>query len=180
MISSHFHRSNDFVEHHRINYEDNLYYMDNQPYPYLDSIILYHQRHKLNGIKLTYHVCYRLWKGFVYNLMNALFCLHHSVFPMQCFDKILLFTWSGSNVSTDVPSLVRTGDLKFRKETNKYKNLKIIFPGPFECSYCKSIHDQSDASQRQRVTYRQWGTTRYTPQFSAYRQHRTHQWWRHH
>lgn len=48
-------RSNDFVEHHRINYEDNLYYMDNQPYPYLDSIILYHQRHKLNGIKLTYH-----------------------------------------------------------------------------------------------------------------------------
>lgn len=130
MISSHFHRSNDFVEHHRINYEDNLYYMDNQPYPYLDSIILYHQRHKLNGIKLTYHVCYRLWKGFVYNLMNALFCLLHSVFPMQCFDQILLFTWSGSNVSTDVPSLVRTGDLKFRKETNKYQKLENYISRP--------------------------------------------------
>ncbi|XP_061182777.1 uncharacterized protein LOC133191102 [Saccostrea echinata] len=48
-------RSSDMVEHHRINFEDNLYYMDNQPYPYLDSIILYHQRHKLNGTKLTHH-----------------------------------------------------------------------------------------------------------------------------
>lgn len=48
-------RSHHYVEHHRINFEDNLYYMDNQPYPYLDSIILYHRKHKLNGTKLTHH-----------------------------------------------------------------------------------------------------------------------------
>lgn len=28
--------------------------MDNQPYPYLDSIIRYHQRHKLNGTRLKH------------------------------------------------------------------------------------------------------------------------------
>ncbi|OWF37348.1 uncharacterized protein LOC110440287 [Mizuhopecten yessoensis] len=48
-------RSSDYVEHHRVNFEDNLYYMDNQPYPYLDSIVLYHQKHRLNGTKLTHH-----------------------------------------------------------------------------------------------------------------------------
>ncbi|XP_060084424.1 uncharacterized protein LOC132563691 [Ylistrum balloti] len=48
-------RSTDYVEHHRVNFEDNLYYMDNQPYPYLDSIVLYHQKHRLNGTKLTHH-----------------------------------------------------------------------------------------------------------------------------
>nr|XP_022296230.1 uncharacterized protein LOC111106011 [Crassostrea virginica] len=65
-------RSNEFVEHHRINYEDNLYYMDNQPYPYLDSIILYHQRHKLNGIKLTYHahLSARTVKAFTTKVMH--------------------------------------------------------------------------------------------------------------
>ncbi|CAC5354878.1 unnamed protein product [Mytilus coruscus] len=47
-------RSENYVEHHRINYEDNLYYMDNQPYPYLDSIVRYHQRHKLNGTRLKH------------------------------------------------------------------------------------------------------------------------------
>lgn len=48
-------RSSDYVEHHRVNFEDNLYYMDNQPYPYIDSIVLYHQKHRLNGTKLTHH-----------------------------------------------------------------------------------------------------------------------------
>lgn len=47
-------RSQNYVEHHRINFEDNLYYMDSQPYPYLDSIIRYHQRHKLNGTRLKH------------------------------------------------------------------------------------------------------------------------------
>lgn len=44
--------------------------------------------------------------------------------------------WFGFNVSIDVLFLVRIGDLKFRKEINKYKNLKIIFLGLFECLYC--------------------------------------------
>ncbi|KAK6191600.1 hypothetical protein SNE40_003245 [Patella caerulea] len=40
------------IRHHRILEVENLFYLDKQPYPYLDSIIFYHRKHKLRGIKL--------------------------------------------------------------------------------------------------------------------------------
>lgn len=46
-------RTEDSLRHHWITQRDGLYYLDKQPYPYLDSIILYHKKHKLRGIKLT-------------------------------------------------------------------------------------------------------------------------------
>ncbi|XP_064603577.1 uncharacterized protein LOC135468994 [Liolophura sinensis] len=46
-------RSSETVEHHRILEMDGLYYLDKQPYPYLDSVVLYHRRHKLKGTRLT-------------------------------------------------------------------------------------------------------------------------------
>lgn len=40
------------VRHHRISEVNRLYYLDHQPYPYLDSILRYHRRHKLKGVRL--------------------------------------------------------------------------------------------------------------------------------
>lgn len=46
-------RTEDSLRHHSITQRDGLYFLDKQPYAYLDSIILYHKKHKLRGIKLT-------------------------------------------------------------------------------------------------------------------------------
>ena len=46
------------IRHHRISEVNRLFYLDKQPYPYLDSIIFYHRRHKLKGVKLKQQVIY--------------------------------------------------------------------------------------------------------------------------
>lgn len=40
------------IQHHRITEMNHLFYLEKQPYPYLDSIIFYHRRHKLRGVRL--------------------------------------------------------------------------------------------------------------------------------
>ncbi|KAK3749856.1 hypothetical protein RRG08_066169 [Elysia crispata] len=49
-------RMSSYIRHHRVTELGGLYYMQGQPYPYLDSILLYHRRHKLNGVKLLRQV----------------------------------------------------------------------------------------------------------------------------
>eukprot|EP00106_Octopus_bimaculoides_P022848 XP_014790290.1 PREDICTED: uncharacterized protein LOC106883693 [Octopus bimaculoides] len=46
-------RTDSVLRHHMVTQSDGLFYLDKQPYPYLDSIVLYHKKHKLHGIKLT-------------------------------------------------------------------------------------------------------------------------------
>ncbi|XP_041366347.1 uncharacterized protein LOC121381214 [Gigantopelta aegis] len=45
-------RIDNCVRHHRILQVDKLFYLEKQPYPYLDSILFYHRKHKLKGVKL--------------------------------------------------------------------------------------------------------------------------------
>ncbi|XP_005106137.2 uncharacterized protein LOC101845353 [Aplysia californica] len=45
-------RMHSYIRHYRIAEVNKLYHLEGQPYAYLDSIILYHQKHKLNGAKL--------------------------------------------------------------------------------------------------------------------------------
>ncbi|PVD33711.1 hypothetical protein C0Q70_04971 [Pomacea canaliculata] len=45
------------IRHHRITEVHHLFYLEGQPYPYLDSIIFYHRRHKLCGMRLKQQVC---------------------------------------------------------------------------------------------------------------------------
>ncbi|ESO95425.1 hypothetical protein LOTGIDRAFT_160565 [Lottia gigantea] len=54
------------IRHHRIMEIEKLFYLEKQPYPYLDSIILYHRKHKLRGVKLTQraHLSARVVKAF--------------------------------------------------------------------------------------------------------------------
>ncbi|CAG5115728.1 unnamed protein product, partial [Candidula unifasciata] len=42
-----------YIRHYRITELNSLYYLEGQPYAYLDSIVLYHRKHKLNGVKLN-------------------------------------------------------------------------------------------------------------------------------
>lgn len=46
------------IRHHRITEVHHLFYLEGQPYPYLDSIIFYHRRHKLCGMRLKQQVMY--------------------------------------------------------------------------------------------------------------------------
>ncbi|BFZ04237.1 hypothetical protein BsWGS_07276 [Bradybaena similaris] len=42
-----------YIRHYRITELNSLYYLEGQPYAYLDSIVLYHRKHKLNGVRLN-------------------------------------------------------------------------------------------------------------------------------
>ncbi|KAK7099049.1 uncharacterized protein [Littorina saxatilis] len=61
------------VRHHRISEVNRLFYLEKQPYPYLDSIIFYHRRHKLRGIRLKQqaHLSARVVKAFSHKIAAA-------------------------------------------------------------------------------------------------------------
>lgn len=48
-----FKSTSDVVEHHPITYHRDLYYLGSYPFPYLESIILYYRKHKLDSTRLT-------------------------------------------------------------------------------------------------------------------------------
>ncbi|XP_067655789.1 uncharacterized protein [Haliotis asinina] len=65
-------RRHNQVVHHRILEIERLFYLGRQPYPYLDSIIFYHMKHKLKGVKLKKqaYLSARVVKAFTTKVMS--------------------------------------------------------------------------------------------------------------
>ncbi|XP_076449976.1 uncharacterized protein LOC143286321 [Babylonia areolata] len=61
------------IRHHRITEVNKLFYLEKQPYPYLDSIILYHRRRKLLGVRLKQQaqLSARVIKTFAHRVVAA-------------------------------------------------------------------------------------------------------------
>ncbi|KAI8783394.1 CAunnamed protein product [Biomphalaria glabrata] len=66
-------RMNSYIRHYRITELNGLYYLEGQPYAYLDSIILYHRKVKLNGGKLNKqaHLSARVVQNFAHRVARS-------------------------------------------------------------------------------------------------------------
>ncbi|GFN86737.1 C-type lectin isoform 1 [Plakobranchus ocellatus] len=62
-----------YIRHHRIRELGGLFYMQGQPYPYLDSILLYHRRKPLNGTRLLrqVHISAREVRAFAHRVAGT-------------------------------------------------------------------------------------------------------------
>ncbi|KAH9499980.1 hypothetical protein Btru_076096 [Bulinus truncatus] len=66
-------RLNSYIRHYRITELNGLYYLEGQPYAYIDSIILYHRKYKLNGTRLNKqaHLSARVVKNFAHKVARS-------------------------------------------------------------------------------------------------------------
>ncbi|XP_059151594.1 uncharacterized protein LOC131937876 [Physella acuta] len=66
-------RMKSYIRHYRISELNGLYYLEGQPYAYIDSIILYHRKYKLNGAKLNKqaHLSARVVQNFAHRVARS-------------------------------------------------------------------------------------------------------------
>lgn len=66
-------RMKSYIRHYRITELNGLFYLEGQPYAYMDSIVLYHRKYKLNGAKLNKqaHLSARVVQTFAHRVAKA-------------------------------------------------------------------------------------------------------------
>ncbi|XP_023242285.1 uncharacterized protein LOC111640506 [Centruroides sculpturatus] len=83
------------IKHHTIVIVNDLYYLKSFPFPYLESIVLYYRKHKLNGTKLT---CQADWNSYMKPRRSARITQHlmSTILPtnvnnISARDRLLLY-----------------------------------------------------------------------------------------